>query len=37
MFEAATQMIVQLIGLVPIYLVVYWLFDLIGGLFFGKR
>lgn len=37
MFECAEQMLVQLIQLMPSILGVYILFDLIGGLIFGKR
>lgn len=37
MFEAAEQMLIQLIELMPGILGIYILFDLIGGLIFGKR
>lgn len=37
MFECAEQMLVQLIELMPGILGIYILFDLIGGLIFGKR
>lgn len=37
MFECAEQMLIQLIGIMPQVIGVYLLFDLIGGLFFGKR
>lgn len=37
MFECATQMLVQLIDLMPTIIAVYVLFDLIGSLFFGKN
>lgn len=37
MLECSTQMLVQLIGIMPQVIGVYLLFDLIGSLFFGKR
>ena len=37
MFELTTQFMVQLIGLMPILIGVYILFDFIGSFFFGKR
>ena len=37
MFECAQQMLIQLIGAMPILIGVYILFDLIGNLFFGKK
>lgn len=37
MFECAEQLLVQLVNLMPAILGIYILFDLIGGLLFGKR
>lgn len=37
MFEIATQLMVQLVDLLPGAIVIYILFDLIGNLLFGKR
>lgn len=37
MFECATQMIVQLINLIPTIFGVYLLFDFTGSLLFGKE
>lgn len=37
MFDIATQFMVQLVDLIPAIIGIYVLFDLIGGLLFGKR
>lgn len=37
MFDIATQFMIQLINLIPGVFGIYILFDLIGGLLFGKR
>lgn len=37
MFDIATQFMVQLVELIPPVIAIYVLFDLIGGLLFGKR
>lgn len=37
MFECAETMLTQLVELIPAILGIYILFDLIGGLLFGKR
>lgn len=37
MFECAEIMLTQLVQLMPAILGIYILFDLIGGLIFGKR
>ena len=37
MFDIAIQFMVQMVGLIPAVFGIYILFDLIGGLLFGKR
>ena len=37
MFECAQQMLIQLIGAMPVLIGIYILFDLIGNLFFGNK
>lgn len=37
MFEIATHFMVQLVGLIVPLIVLYFLFDMIGSLLFGKR
>jgi len=37
MFEIAIQFMVQLVGLIPGIFGIYLIFDMLGGLLFGKR
>lgn len=37
MIEIVEQMLVQLISCLPVFFGIWLLFDLIGGLLFGKR
>lgn len=37
MFEVATSYMIQLVDLLPGVIAIWLLFDLLGGLFFGKR
>lgn len=37
MFEVATQLMIQLVDLLPGIIVIYILFDLLGNLVFGRR
>lgn len=37
MFECAQQMLIQLIGVMPLIIGIYILFDFLGSLFFGKN
>lgn len=37
MFEVATDFMVQLIGIFPVFFTIYVMFDFIGSLLFGRR
>lgn len=37
MFEVAESFLIQLIECIPVLLGIYWIFDLLGGLFFNKK
>lgn len=37
MFDITTQMLVQLVGLIPYMIALILIFDLLGSLLFGKR
>lgn len=37
MFEIVENMLIQLIGLLPVLIVLYIVFDFLGSFFFGKK
>lgn len=36
MFDISVQMMIQLVGLIPAYISLYFLFDIIGSFLFGR-
>lgn len=37
MFDISVQMLLQLFEILPILIVIYFVFDFLGSFFFGKR